>query len=522
MAGAASECKGGVRACYAVRMTLSRRMLIGALGTLPLARLAHGQTACRLTILHLNDFHSRHEAVDGRAMSCGRDRPDGCFGGSARLASAIRAERRAAEADGRAVLLLDGGDQFQGSLFYTRHRGMAELEVQHATGTDAMAVGNHEFDNGPDTLGRYAAAARFPLLSANIDAAAEPALAGRLRRYAVLERGGLRIGLVGLTTLETLTTSSPGPRVRFLDPGPALADAARDARADGARLLILLSHMGVLHDRALSQPGVAAIIGGHSHTLLSNREPGAFGPHPLPGGDGALIVQAGAYGRYLGRLDLDISASGTVLAYGGECRHIGLELPADPEVEAIVSRYAAPLEAFRREQVAVLPEGMGNAACRLAECRLGQAVARAMLAAAPGAQVAIMNAGGLRTGLPAGPVTRGEVLEALPFGNTVAIMQLTGADLRDAFMHGLAQVGRGGFPQWAGLRVEGVQLQVQSGEGWTPLDPAARYRVATNNFLRNGGDGYAVFRDRAIEPYDAGAEVAAMFAEALGAGLAIP
>ncbi len=503
-------------------MTLSRRLLLGALGTLPLARLARGQVAHRLTLLHLNDFHSRHEAVDGRAMSCGSDRPEGCFGGSARLAGAIRAERGAAEGDGRTVLLLDGGDQFQGSLFYTRHRGMAELAVQHANGTDAMAVGNHEFDNGPATLGRYAAAAHFPLLSANIDAAAEPELAGRLRRSVVLERGGLGIGLVGLTTLETRTTSSPGPRVRFLDPGPALAEATREARGAGAQLLILLSHMGVLHDRALSAPGVAVIIGGHSHTLLSNGEPGAFGPHPLPGGGGALIVQAGAYGRYLGRLDLDVSAEGTVLGYGGACRHVGLELPADPEVAAIVAGYAAPLDAFRREQVAVLPEGLGNAACRLGACPLGQAVAQAMLGAAPGAQVAIMNAGGLRTGLRAGPVTRGEVMEALPFGNTVATLELTGGDLRDAVVHGLSQAGRGGFPQWAGLRLEGLALQVQAGAGWAPLDPAARYRVATNNFLRNGGDGYTVFRDRAIAPYDAGAEVAEVFAEALAAGSVTP
>ena len=169
-------------------MTLSRRALIGAVGTLPLARLARGDPAHRLTLIHMNDFHSRHDPVNARTLSCTSG--EGCFGGSPRLASAIRAQRAAAEADGRTVLLLDGGDQFQGSLFFTKYHGMAELAVQHAVGTDAMAIGNHEFDQGPAVLGAYAKAARFPLVSCNIDASAEPALAGRIKPWTIIERSG--------------------------------------------------------------------------------------------------------------------------------------------------------------------------------------------------------------------------------------------------------------------------------------------------------------------------------------------
>lgn len=484
-------------------MTLSRRTLLAAAGTLPLARLAWGQVAHRLTVLHNNDFHSRHEPVDPRALTCAKG--DACFGGSPRLATALRLQRQAAEADGRTVLILDGGDQFQGSLFYTKYHGEAELAVQHSLGTEAMAVGNHEFDNGPATLGRFADAARFPLLSANIDAATEPALAGRLKRYTILERDGLRVGLTGLTTLETRTSSSPGPNVRFLEPLPALAAALAEARGQGAQLLILLSHMGVGFDHALAGPGPAVIIGGHSHTLLSNSEPGAFLPHPAPAPDGALVVQAGAYGRYLGRLDLDVAADGTILRYGGDCVHVGLDLPPDPEVAAIVARFAGPLDAFRKEVIATLPEDYGIAGCRVGPCGIGQALAQAILHAVPGAQLAIINAGGIRIGLPAGPVTRGQVLEALPFGNTVATLGLTGADIVASLQYGLTRVGAGAFPQWAGLRLNGLQWEVQGAEGWAPIDPARRYEVATNNFMRTGGDGYTLFRDRALDPYDAGA-----------------
>lgn len=498
-------------------MNLSRRTLLGALGTLPLTRVARGQPAHRLTIIHMNDFHSRHEAVDARAMSCARNGapPPGCFGGSARLAAAIRAQRRAAEADGRAVVLLDGGDQFQGSLFFTKYHGQAELAVQHAMGTDAMAVGNHEFDKGPAVLAAYAGAARFPLVSSNIDASADPALRDHIRPWAVLERRGLRLGLVGLTTLETPTGSSPGPNVRFLAPGPALAAAVREVRTQGVQLVILLSHMGVGFDRALTDPGPAVIIGGHSHTLLSNTEPDALSPHPTPDGSGGLVVQAAAYGRYLGRLDLDLGPDGAILAHGGDCLHVGLDTPEDPEVAAIVAGFAGPLDAFRREVVCNLAEPLDLNGCRTGPCRLGQEVAGAILRATPGAQVAIMNAGGLRVGLPAGPVTRGQVLETMPFGNSIATMQLTGADLVAALRHGLGQLGRGGFPQMEGIRLAGTTLLVGSGDNWAPIDPAARYMVATNNFLRNGGDGYTVFRDKAIDPYDSGPGLDDVFVAAL-------
>jgi len=514
---------------YLASMTLTRRRLLTsfllAAGTLPLTRIAHGQPAHRLTVLHMNDFHSRHEAVDGRALTCSAERPD-CFGGSARLASAIRAQRAAAEADGRTVLLLDAGDQFQGSLFFTAHRGMAELAVMHEIGTDAMAAGNHEFDLGPGVLGAFVDAAHFPVLSANVDASAEPVLAGRLQPYAILERAGLRIGLIGLTTEQTEVSSSPGPHVRFNDPGPALAAAAAGARAEGAVLLLLLSHLGVFADGTMDAPGIAAIIGGHTHTLLSNVEAGALGPHPVHAGSGALVVQAGAYGRYLGRLELDVGADGTVLAFGGECRHVGLNLPEDPAVAAVVARYAETLREVRGRPVATLMEALDINGCRVGPCRFGEIVADALLSAAHGADLAVMNAGGIRTGLRSGTVTLGDVLDALPFGNTLATLTLTGADVRVALEQGL-QPGRGAFPQVAGIhmvfdlsrpagdRITALEMRGPDG-GWTPVEPPRRYLVATNNFLRGGDDGYTVLRDRAVDAYDTGPGVAEIVAGALG------
>ncbi len=508
---------GGV---YAGAMNISRRLLLGGIAGVAMVRLAHGTVGHRLTILHMNDLHSRHEPVDARALACAAGKPD-CYGGTARLATALSRERAAAEAQGRSVLLLDAGDQFQGSLFYTAWKGDVELAVMHALGTEAMAVGNHEFDNGPANLARFVRAARFPTLSANTDAGADPDLAGLLRPHAMFRRGALQVGVVGLTTQATATGSSPGPHVRFTAPEVALADSAAALRAQGAGVVLALSHLGVGIDLSLAGvvPGVDAFVGGHSHTLLSDGEAGAAGPaHQVVEGPAgrAVVVQAACYGRYFGRLDLDIGDDGTVLAYGGDCRHVGPELPEDPAVAAIVASYAARLDVVRRRVVGSTAAPIGNDGCRIGECALGNFVAEAMLATTRGADVALMNAGGLRTGLPGGEVTIGDVLTVLPFGNAVATLKLTGTDLRAAFANGVARAGSGAFPQVAGVRLEwnpatrtltGLSVGGSSGggsSGFVPVDAERVYTLVTNNFLRGGGDGYTVLRDKAIDPYDGG------------------
>jgi 5'-nucleotidase len=226
------------------------------------------------------------------------------------------------------------------------------------------------------------------------------------------------------------------------------------------------------------------------------------------------IVQAGALGRFLGRLDLDIGADGRVVAHDGDAEELGPDLPEDAETKAIVARFAAPLGELRGRPVAVAAAAMDNAACRAGECAIGNLIAEAMLAAAPTADVALQNGGGIRAGLPAGAITYGDVLTMLPFGNTLATAMLRGAHLLAALENGLSQPGAGRFPQVAGLRLvvdlaapagqRIVSAEVTRGERAGRIDPERAYRIVTNNFLRQGGDGYAALRDHALEAYDSG------------------
>ena len=492
-----------------MRLSLSRRQILAGASCLALPALhVQAQAAsARVALLHLNDFHSRHEGAQPAGAVCRVGAP--CAGGSARLVGAMLAARQAAQAEGRATLALDAGDQALGSLFYTQHRGLAEAAVQRAWGVQAMAPGNHEFNLGPASLARYLRALGAPLLAANLDTRAEPALDGLVAPYAVFMAGGARIAVVGLALESTPQVSSPGPNLRFGSAEEAALRAIAELRASGPATIVMLSHRGVAADRAMAEavPGIDVIIGGHSHTLLAE-------PELVAGRERAVrIVQVGALGRWAGRLDLDLGAAGQVLAHAGGAREITPETPEDPRTAALIDELARPLIALRARPVTEAAPGFDLATCRAGECAIGNLLAEALLEAVPGADVAMTNAGGIRTGLPAGQVTFGDVLNVLPFSNTVATARLRGVDLLAALEHGLSR-GGGAFPQVAGIALDwapqapaGSRLlgaRITQGAKAGPVRPEGDYLLVTNNFLRGGGDGYAMLRDRALEAYDGG------------------
>jgi 5'-nucleotidase len=481
-----------------------------------------------LTILHTNDVHGRLAATPSFGSICTPEHKaeNKCRGGAARLAGAISAVRAA----GGNVLLLDAGDQFQGTLFYTHYKGQAAAQVMNRLGYDAMAVGNHEFDDGPVVLARFAKRIKFPLLSSNTDISADTHLAGLVAPWAVIERGGERVGVIGLTTEETPNISSPGPDIRFSKVARALKDAVASIEKMGINKIIALGHVGYGRDMEMARTidGIDIIVGGHSHTFLSNDDPGlssgdpaAAGPYPTlvnsPNGQTVLIVQAYQWSRYLGRLDVSFDDSGHVRSWQGAPIRMDNSIPEDAGVSALVAELNEPLHEIRNEIVGHSKTALGNATCRTGECALGNLIADIMLwrTAGEGSEIAIANGGGIRAGLPAGAVTRGDVLQVLPFGNTLATFGLHGRDLLRALEHGLTRNGSGAFPQVAGLsyswdatRPAGERLgrvTVRGADGiFAPLDEARIYRLVSNNFLRRGGDGYDVLRDHAIDAYDFG------------------
>ena len=483
-------------------------LLLAVALTLAFVPAAMAEGPITVTILHTNDTHAHLESFEPFKQPL--------QGGVARRYTLIEQIR----AEGGNVILLDAGDVFQGTLYFNQYQGQADLYFMNAMGYDAMCVGNHEFDSGPAVLAAFIDGAEFPVISANIDVSAEPTLAGKIPAYTVLDVAGEKIAVFGLTTEDTPILSSPGPNVIFKDPISSAEATVDELEAQGINKIIALTHLGYSRDLDLAAAveGIDVIVGGHSHTLLGDME-GAEGPYPTvvtsPAGEPVLVVTAKCWGSYLGRLDVTFTAEGVVETYGGAPIFIDEGIPENPEMAAKLAEYAAPIEELKATvigQTAVDLDGEREHV-RTMETNLGNLICDAMLwrTAADNTVIAIQNGGGIRASIPAGDVSLGQVLEVLPFGNTIVNFDLTGAEIVEALENGVSMVEevKGRFPQVGGLRyafnpdlpagsrIISVEVWDPAQKAYVPLDLKATYRVCTNNFLYGGGDGYEVFATKA-------------------------
>ncbi|NWF67685.1 MAG: 5'-nucleotidase C-terminal domain-containing protein [Chloroflexi bacterium] len=473
-----------------------------------------------LTLMHTNDTHTWHE-------------PQGDGNGGVALQAAVVNQIRAEAANS---LLLDAGDRFTGTLYQVQYQGLENARIMNQLGYDAMTLGNHEFDYGEDVLQAFLAALEFPVVTANVDFTAFPAIDELVSPYTLLEVGGQQIGVIGITTPDTPIASSPDPDVIFGADLVAAAQAAIDElTAQGVNKIIVLTHIGITADLELvpQLSGADVIIGGHSHTLLSNTYRSALREYPvvLEGADGSptLYVQSGSQNIYLGRLDVQFDAEGILTRWAGDSILLSRYITPDADAAALMTELSGPIEELRAQ-----PTGATSGTylvgdrrvCRVEECNLGNLIADAMRLEV-NAQIAIMNGGGIRADIDEGEVTIGEVFTVLPFGNTLATFELTGADVIAALENGVSRIAlndagqierdgaAGRFPQVSGIRFSFdptqeagsriVSVEVLGADGsYAAIDPAATYSVVSNNFLRQGGDGYSVFLDNGLNAYDFG------------------
>ncbi len=480
-----------------------------------------------LTILHTNDFHARFEPISKYDSGCSAEDNDAgeCFGGTARLITAV-AEARARTNNS---ILVDGGDQFQGTLFYTYYKGAMAAEFMNQLGYDGMTVGNHEFDDGPEVLRGFVDTLTFPVLMSNADISGEPLLNDAIQKSTIIERGGERIGLIGLTPQNTDELASPGPNVIFTPPADAVQAEVDRLTEEGVNKIIVLSHSGYNVDIAVAEAttGVDVIVGGHTNTFLYSDDEDAAGPYPTMIGDTA-IVQAYAYGKFLGELNVTFDDMGVITEASGAPLLIDSNVAEDAAAKERIAELAVPLEEIRNEVVAEAADVLvgDRAVCRAMECSMGNLIADAMLArvAEQGVDVALMNSGGIRADIDAGEVTMGEVLTVLPFQNTLSTFQISGETLYEALENGASEHadGAGRFLQIAGMTMT-VDVSQEPGSrisdvmiGGEPLDMAKTYGAVSNNFVRNGGDGFSMLRD-AENAYDFGPDVADVVAEYLAA-----
>ncbi len=464
----------------------------------------------QLRVLHVNDTHANIENTP-------------------RQISAIYEHRKGNTNN----LLLHAGDVFSGTLYFNEFKGLADLELMNLAGFDAMTFGNHEFDLGSEALAPFVQKAKFPFVSANVDFSEDALMKnlafdtytnkaknGKIYDGIIKTINGEKVGIFGLTTAETASISSPGD-VKFEDYINSAKASVKAFKKQGVDKIIALTHLGYNdgggdNDLELANQveGIDVIVGGHSHTQLS--EPVVVEKYKEP----TVIVQANEYSKFLGELDVSFDKKGKVIAYNGELITIdekntdGSYVFADDSAAAqILAKYKPIVDAKKKQVVGSTTVDLigGNPAARTGETNLGNLIADGMLAKAktinPNTVIALQNGGGVRTTLKAGPITLADVMTVLPFSNALAIMEITGSELKAALEHSVsvAPSASGGFLQVAGMRFTydsskpaGTRIQtvevLQNGE-YTALSDTATYFAATNIFTAKGGDGYSVFGD---------------------------
>ncbi|MDR1164368.1 MAG: bifunctional metallophosphatase/5'-nucleotidase [Deltaproteobacteria bacterium] len=450
-----------------------------------------------LVIYHTNDVHGyafeeRDEA--GQLVRIGYDRVKA-------LVDADPSPRK---------LLLDAGDALGGQAFATARKGELVGEVLSLTGYDAIATGNHEFDYGfrrfMEVVNKY----RLNFLAANVILPnGEPLLAP----YLVRSWGDMKVGIFGLSTPLTLTSVDPRfiEGLKFTDPiEEALATVDR-LKAEGAELIVAVTHLGSEpYCEPMSQtvaervPGIDLVLDGHSHSV-------AVIPIERADGSRVIVASAGAYLENIGRVAINRKGDGGFSIDAEIIPASSPEIAAtapDPAARAAMGAIRAELEAELSQIALQVPFDLVGLTrlTRSSSTNFGRLVSAA-LADATGADVALINGGSIRDNVLKGDVTRGQLLSALPYGNYIYLINVTGEDLLAALTHGLALPGAGAFPQFWGLEVVTEKREVTSSNGaksvalvplavtvgGKPLDPQAEYSLATIDFMYSGGDGYAMF-----------------------------
>ncbi|KAK3522692.1 hypothetical protein QTP86_029695 [Hemibagrus guttatus] len=492
-----------------------------------------------LTILHTNDVHARVEETNKDSGKCTKG---DCYAGVARRFTKIQEIRRRE----KNVLLLDAGDQFQGTVWFNYYKGDEAAYFMNKLGYDAMALGNHEFDNGVDGLKPFLQQVNCTVLSANIKAVDPVAsqISGYYSPSKILTVGTEKVGIVGYTSRETPALSMPGPYLRFEEEVAALQQEVSKLTTLGVTKIIALGHSGFDTDKEIAKKvrGVDLVIGGHTNTFLFSGPPPSnevpAGPYPLmiqnDDGRQVPVVQAYAFGKYLGYLKVTFSNDGDVLKATGNPILLNSSITEDPSIKAEVDAWKVQLANYSAQFVGETLVYLNGTfqECRFRECNLGNLICDAMVhhnIKYPDelqwnhVSACILNGGGIRSPIDErsrnGSITMEDVISVLPFGGTFDLVQLKGSTLMKAFEHSVHRHGgsTGEFLQVSGFQIE-YDLSKPPGERvikasvlctecrvphYEPVDPKKVYRVVMPSYLVDGGDGFSMIKEEKLK-HDSG------------------
>jgi 5'-nucleotidase len=461
----------------------------------------------KVTILHTNDIHAHLDEFNEFGTECDEKAitENKCYGGVARIKSIVDEFRSKSDE----IILVDAGDQFQGTLFFNLYGGIISADVMNTIGYDAMTIGNHEFDSGLPKLAEFVERASFPIISSNIDVK-DSLLKGHVRPYIVLEKYNL--GIIGYITPTTpeLVADKIVKELSFLDPVVTVQKAVNELKEKGVNRIICVSHNGYLEDQQLAAgtSGIDIIVGGHSHSLLSNNRTlkGVEGDYPTPiknlGGDDTFIVQAHRYGDYLGLLEVEYDENDVLVSIQGSPIHLDQHISVDKDLYLQVQQWKSGFIKFQNDILTQATRAFdGN--CKAAECNLGNLITGCMISEQRekniDADIAFINGGAIRASLGEGKISFADVMTVLPFGNSVVKLDWSGQQILNFIEAKIAGKTKKLFQIQSNSQVSGLDVSFDHSRpefervvevlvGGNKLDVAAKYSVWTIDFVAGGGD----------------------------------
>nr|Q9XZ43.1 RecName: Full=Protein 5NUC; Includes: RecName: Full=UDP-sugar hydrolase; AltName: Full=UDP-sugar diphosphatase; AltName: Full=UDP-sugar pyrophosphatase; Includes: RecName: Full=5'-nucleotidase; Short=5'-NT; Flags: Precursor [Lutzomyia longipalpis]AAD32190.1 putative 5'-nucleotidase [Lutzomyia longipalpis] len=493
-----------------------------------------------IIILHTNDMHARFDQTNAGSNKCQeKDKiASKCYGGFARVSTMVKKFR---EENGSSVLFLNAGDTYTGTPWFTLYKETIATEMMNILRPDAASLGNHEFDKGVEGLVPFLNGVTFPILTANLDTSQEPTMtnAKNLKRSMIFTVSGHRVGVIGYLTPDTKFLSDVG-KVNFIPEVEAInTEAQRLKKEENAEIIIVVGHSGLIKDREIAEkcPLVDIIVGGHSHTFLyTGSQPDREVPvdvYPVvvtqSSGKKVPIVQAYCFTKYLGYFKVTINGKGNVVGWTGQPILLNNNIPQDQEVLTALEKYRERVENYGNRVIGVsrvILNG-GHTECRFHECNMGNLITDAFVYANvistpmstnawTDASVVLYQSGGIRAPIDprtaAGSITRLELDNVLPFGNALYVVKVPGNVLRKALEHSVHRYsntsGWGEFPQVSGLKIrfnvnEEIGKRVKSVKvlcsncsqpEYQPLRNKKTYNVIMDSFMKDGGDGYSMFK----------------------------
>ncbi|XP_047999443.1 apyrase-like isoform X1 [Leguminivora glycinivorella] len=455
-----------------------------------------------LDIVHYNDFHARFEETSVKDTVC-KTNDTACLGGFARLYYEIKHIINQKPDS----LLLNAGDDFQGTYWYTLLKDKVTSTFINMLPNDAHTLGNHEFDDGVAGLVPYLKALNDPVVVANLDVTLEPSLQGLFQPHVVLERNGRKIGIIGVTTPDTKDLSNP-EGVKFLDPIPIVQREAKLLTEQGIDIIIVLSHCGIYVDKAMAKAvgeNVDIIVGGHTHSLLWNGPAPShevvLGSYPefqeadnRPGHK-VLVVTASAYSKYLGHIGVNFDSNGEVVSYDAEPVFLNRSIPEDPNIKALLKPYMDQIHRTINGVVGTATDELTM--CGVEECPLGDIIAESFLDVAR--QKAPSNLTSIsfifnkmiRTFIGKGDITQGDLMNVLPFGSAILSYTIQGKYVKQELAECLKNNPHN-LPQVGGLKLtinttSNVidSILAKEGDEWKPMEDEKEYQVVTPQFVKD-------------------------------------